>query len=95
MSTFERLNRHILKIDEVTAGAMLSTGKSSTSERIALVKSLEKIKKMRAPAESMTQILVGRFHHSKLYQLRYALSSHLYFFLKQASNDSTVRQSKF
>jgi hypothetical protein len=35
MSTFERLNRLILEIDEITTDALLSTDTSPTTERIA------------------------------------------------------------
>ena len=52
MSTFERLSRQILEIDEVTTGASLSTDTSPTTERIAPVKSWNKSRKKRAPVLS-------------------------------------------
>uniref|UniRef100_K3Y1N0 Uncharacterized protein n=1 Tax=Setaria italica TaxID=4555 RepID=K3Y1N0_SETIT len=59
MSTSEILSRQILDIDEVTTGASLLTGTSSTTKKIAPVKSWNKSRKIRAPAGSSSRILIG------------------------------------
>ena len=66
MSTFKRLSRQILEIDEVTTGASLSTDTSPTTERIAPVKSWNKFRKIRTPVEDSNP--GGQFYHKKPYQ---------------------------
>lgn len=70
MTTSERLSRQSRKIDKVTTDTLLSTDASPTTERITLIKSWNKSRKIRAQVLSWGLCtLMGLFQHKEPCQL--------------------------